>query len=405
VSGERLRIEIGGYDVELSHPNRVVFPTAGYTKLDLVHYYQAVADGALRGAGGRPNILVRWVSGIDEPPFWQKRAPNRRPTFVDSVLLTFPSGRSAVEVVPRNVATIAWMVNLGCVELHPHPVRSEDLEHPDELRIDLDPGPGVEWKAVQAVALIVREVLEDFGLHGWPKTSGGRGAHVLVRIEPRWGFTEVRRAALAIAREVERRAPERATSKWWKEERRGVFLDYNQNAKDRTVASAYSVRAHPEARVSAPVRWEELCRCHPGDFTVATMPARLARLGDLHAGIDSSADSLEPLFAFSDQQADRGLGEAPWPPHYEKHPGEPARVRPSRAGRGRRQVYPLLEVARAEKTTNALENFERWKSDHPAIARHLTPEDVLVDVMRGRSSTWTRIRVNLRHVPEAERPR
>jgi DNA ligase D-like protein (predicted polymerase) len=326
-------IEVDGQLVEVTHPARVVFPKPGHTKLDLVRYYLAVADGALRAAGGRPNVLVRWVRGIADQAFWQKRAPVRRPSFVDTVVLRFPSGREAEEVVPRNAATLVWMVNLGCIELHPHPVRAEDLDHPDELRIDLDPVPGVPWQKVQAVAEVVHETLDGLGLTGWPKTSGSRGAHVYVRLQPRWTFTDVRRAALALAREVERRAPQLATSKWWKEERHGVFLDYNQNARDRTIASAYSVRPTDEARVSAPVTWHELAECHPGDFTVVTVPARVARLGDLHAGIDAAPASLEPLLELADRQAAEGLGEAPWPPHHPKQPGEPVRVRPSRARR------------------------------------------------------------------------
>jgi hypothetical protein len=302
------------------------------------------------------------------------------------------------------------MANLGCLELHPHPVRAEDLEHPDELRVDLDPVPGVPWSQLVAVAAVVRATLADFGLVGWPKTSGSRGIHVNVRIHPRWEFGEVRRAALALAREVERRAPTLATSKWWKEERHGVFLDYNQNAKDRTVCSAYSVRPKPDARVSAPVTWDELAECDPGDFTLRTMPARFAAIGDRHAGIDEAACSLEPLLELSRAHEAEGLGDAPWPPHYRKQPGEPERVAPSRkkggasAGGRRASTKPLVEIGRADRKEDALAGLERWKARHPEVVPHLQPADVLVDSMRGRSTTWTRIRVNLEHVPEALRP-
>jgi hypothetical protein len=302
--------------------------------------------------------------------------------------------------VPRDAAALAWMVNLGCLELHPHPVRADDLEHPDELRIDLDPVPGVEWPQLQDVARVVRDVLADFALVGWPKTSGSRGIHVLVRIHRRWSFGEVRRAALALAREVERRAPALATSKWWKEERHGVFLDYNQNAKDRTVASAYSVRPKPDARVSAPVTWDELFACDPGDFTLRTMPARFAAVGDRHAAIDAHPCSLDPLLELSARHEADGLGDAPWPPHYAKQAGEPPRVQPSR----RKSTKPLIEIGRAARKDDALAGLERWKRRHPRTAAHLREADVLVDAMRGRSSTWTRVRVNLEHVPQALRP-
>lgn len=328
--GERVELEVAGRVVSISSPGKVYFPEAGITKLDVVRYYLAVAEGALRGAGGRPNVLVRYPRGIGGEYFYQKRAPGSRPDWVEVAELTFPSGRSAEEVVPRDAAALAWMANLGCLELHPHPVRAEDLDHPDELRIDLDPVPGVEWPQLQAVAAVVREALAELELVGWPKTSGSRGIHVVVRIHPRWTFTEVRRAALAFAREVERRAPELATSKWWKEERHGVFLDYNQNAKDRTVASAYSVRPRPDARVSAPVTWDELAECDPADFTLRTMPDRFAELGDRHAGIDGSPCSLEPLLELSARHEAEGEGDAPWPPHYAKQEGEPTRAAPSR---------------------------------------------------------------------------
>jgi DNA ligase D-like protein (predicted polymerase) len=320
-------LEIGGRKVAISHPEKVLFPKPGHTKLDLVRYYLAVAEGALRGAGGRPNMMVRYPDGVGGEFFYQKRAPQSRPGWLEVVELKFPSGRSAEELVPREAAALAWMANLGCLELHPHPVRAEDLEHPDELRVDLDPVPGVKWPQVREVAQLVHHVLKEISLTGWPKTSGKRGLHIYVRIERRWSFDEVRRAALALAREVERRAPELATSKWWKEERHGVFIDYNQNAKDRTIASAYSVRPTGDATVSAPLTWEEAESCEPGDFTLASMPRRFARVGDRHAGIDERAGSIEPLLELFDRQ---GQGDAPWPPHYRKQKGEPARVQPSR---------------------------------------------------------------------------
>ena len=386
---------VGGREVAISNPDKVLFPKPKYSKLDLVRYYLAVSDGALRGAGGRPNMLVRFPDGVEGEHFYQKRAPTSRPPWIEVVTLAFPSGRIAEEVVPRDAAALAWLANLGCLELHPHPVRAEDLEHPDELRIDLDPVPGVTWKQVQEVTEMARVVLEEFELTGWPKTSGGRGMHVIVRLQPRWGFDEVRRAALALAREIERRAPQLATSKWWKEERHGVFIDYNQNAKDRTVASAYSVRPTPEARVSAPLAWHEVSGCQPADFTLASMPRRFAQLGDLHAGIDRQKGSLTGLLELFARQ---GLGDAPWPPHYGRRSAEPPRVQPSRRRR------PLIEIGRARRQAPALAGLERWKARHPQAAAHLEPADVLVDVMRGRYSTWTRIRVNLEHVPEELRP-
>jgi DNA ligase D-like protein (predicted polymerase) len=328
--GERVVLDLAGREVAVSNPSKVYFPEAGITKLDVVRYYLAVADGALRGAGGRPNVLVRYADGIDGEHFYQKRAPTSRPSWIEVVALSFPSGRTAEEVVPRDPAALAWMANLGCLELHPHPVRAEDLDHPDELRIDLDPMPGIAWSQIRDVTGVVRAVLTDFGLVGWPKTSGSRGVHVNVRIHPRWSFTEVRRAALAFAREVERRVPALATSRWWKEERHGVFLDYNQNAKDRTVAGAYSVRPRPDARVSAPVTWDELFACAPEDFTLRTMPARFAAIGDRHADIDLHPGSLEALLELSARQEAEGLGDAPWPPHYAKQADEPPRVQPSR---------------------------------------------------------------------------
>ena len=407
---ERTTLQVAGREVAITNPGKIYFPEAGITKLDVAQYYMAVADGALRGAGGRPNVLVRYADGIHGEFFYQKRAPAARPDWVEGVELRFPSGGVAEEIVPRDAAALVWMANLGCLELHPHPVRAEDLEHPDELRIDLDPVPGVEWSHLVAVAEVVRGALGDLGLVGWPKTSGSRGIHVNVRIHRRWSFGEVRRAALALAREVERRAPTLATSKWWKEERHGVFLDYNQNAKDRTVCSAYSVRPKPDARVSAPVTWDELAQCDPGDFTLRTMPARFAAIGDRHAGIDEAACSLDSLLELSRADEAKGLGDAPWPPHYRKQPGEPDRVAPSKrksggsAGGRRVSTKPLIEIGRADRKEEALAGLERWKQRHPEAARHLEPADVLVDSMRGRSTTWTRVRVNLEHVPEALRP-
>jgi bifunctional non-homologous end joining protein LigD len=411
VAGKReaVVLEVAGRQVTISNPSKVYFPAAGITKLEVVQYYLAVADGALRAAGGRPNVLVRYADGIDGEFFYQKRAPTTRPDWIEVVALQFPSGRTAEEVVPRDAAALAWMANLACLELHPHPVRAEDLDHPDELRVDLDPMPDVGWPQLQAVADVVHSVLDEHRLRGWPKTSGSRGIHINVRIEPRWGFTEVRRAALALAREVERRAPTLATSKWWKEERHGVFLDYNQNAKDRTVAAAYSVRPKPDARVSAPVTWEELAACAPEEFTLRSMPARFAALGDRHAEIDRHPGSLDSLLELSARHEADGLGDAPWPPHYRKQEGEPPRVQPSKrrapTGSGRRvPSKPLIEIARAAHRDAALAGLERWKARHADAAAHLEPTDVLVDSMRGRSSTWTRIRINLEHVPEALRP-
>lgn len=399
--GEAERLVVAGREVSVSNPQKVLFPEPKYTKLDLVRYYLAVAEGALRGAGGRPNVLVRYPHGITGEFFYQKRAPTSRPEWVEIVSLHFPSGRTAEEVVPRDAAALAWMANLACLELHPHPVRADDLDHPDELRVDLDPVPGVEWPQIREAAQVVQAALNDLGLTGWPKTSGSRGLHVIVRIERRWTFPQVRRAALALAREVERRAPKIVTSKWWKEERHGVFVDYNQNAKDRTVASAYSVRPTPDARVSAPITWDELSTSDPHDFTLATMPARFAQVGDRHAGIDHHSDSLESLLELSARHEKEGQGDAPWPPHYRKQEGEPKRVQPSRA---RTSKHPLIEIGRAKKKEDALAGLERWKTRHPKVAALLEPADVLVDSMRGRYTTWTRVRVNLQHVPEEQRP-
>ena len=400
-STEREFVVAGLREVAISNPQKVLFPQPGYTKLDLVRYYLAVSDGALRAAGGRPNMLVRYPNGIEGEFFYQKRAPRSRPPWVEVVSLHFPSGRAAEEVVPRDAAALAWMANLACLELHPHPVRAEDLDHPDELRIDLDPVPGVGWDQVREIARVVHTTLGDFGLVGWPKTSGSRGMHVAVRIEPRWTFDEVRRAALALAREVERRAPTLATSKWWKEERRGVFIDYNQNAKDRTVASAYSVRPTPDARVSAPLTWDEIDAYDPRDFTLVTMPRRFAKVGDRHAAIDSYRGSLAPLLELSARHENEGLGDAPWPPHYRKRAGEPSRAQPSRR---RTTKYPLIEIGRAQRKEDALAGFERWRTRHPDAAAYLAPADILVDSMRGRYQTWTRIRVNLQHGPVDLRP-
>jgi bifunctional non-homologous end joining protein LigD len=394
-------LTVAGREVTVSNPRKVLFPQAGYTKLDLVRYYLAVADGAMRAAGHRPNVLVRYPNGISGEFFYQKRAPDSRPDWVEVVSLRFPSGRTAEEVVPRDAATFAWMANLACLELHPHPVRADDLDHPDELRVDLDPVPGIGWDQIRAVARVVEATLADFGLVGWPKTSGSRGMHVYVRIERRWTFDQVRRAALAFAREVERRAPALATSKWWKEERHGVFVDYNQNAKDRTVAGAYSVRPTPEARVSAPLAWDEIDACDPRDFTLATMPGRFAQIGDRHAAIDARAFSLESLLELSARHEREGVGDAPWPPHYRKQAGEPPRVQPSKR---RVPKHPLIEIGRAQKKEDALAGLERWKTRHAGAAAHLEPADVLVDAMRGRHQVWWRIRVNLQHVPVELRP-
>jgi DNA ligase D len=389
-------LTVDGREVTISNPVKLLFPKPKYTKLDLVRYYIAVAEGALRGAGGRPNMLVRYPDGVEAEHFYQKRAPASRPPWIEVAKLSFPSGRVAEEIVPRDAAALAWLANLACLELHPHPVRAEDLDHPDELRVDLDPVPGVTWKQVQQVALVTRAVLHDYNLVGWPKTSGSRGMHICVRLTPSWGFDQVRRAALALAREVEQRAPELATSKWWKEERHGVFVDYNQNAKDRTVASAYSVRPTPDARVSTPLRWDEVDDCDPAEFTLASVPARFDKLGDPHAAIDQDAGSIEGLLELFERQ---GLGDAPWPPHYRRQASEPPRVQPSR-----RKRATLLEIGRARRKEDALAGLQRWKARHPQVAAALEPADVLVDAMRGRYSTWTRIRVNLQHVSEPLRP-
>ncbi len=403
-------LTIDGRQVRVTNPDKPYFTRdAKLSKLDIVRYYLSVASGAINGIRDRPIVLKRFVNGAEAEAFYQKRAPDTRPEWVRTVTLSFPSGRTAEEIVVDDAAGLAWVVNLGCLELHPHPVRAGDLEHPDELRIDLDPGPGVEWGDVRRVAMVAKELLTELGLTGWPKTSGSRGIHINVRIEHRWPFSEVRRAALAFSREVERRAPGLATSKWWKEERKGVFLDYNQNAKDRTTASAYSVRPLADARVSAPLTWSEVPDCEPSDFTVLTMPARFASIGDPHAEMDSSVGSLEALLALADADEAAGLGDAPWPPHFRKMKGEAPRVAPSKAkraaGTGKRQSKkPLITIANSPDKDAALAGLERWKEKHPDVTMLLSPEHVLIDSMRGRSSTWTRIRVNLENVPEELRP-
>jgi DNA ligase D-like protein (predicted polymerase) len=404
-------LSIDAREVSITNPSKPYFSReAKLSKLELVRYYLSVAEGALRGIRDRPIVLKRFVNGAEGEVFYQKRAPEKRPPWLRTATLSFPSGRTADEIVVDDAAGLAWIVNLGCIELHPHPVRSGDLEHPDELRIDLDPGPGVPWADVRRVAMEARALLEELGLRGWPKTSGSRGLHVNVRIEPRWTFTQVRRAALAFAREIERRAPTIATSKWWKEERRGVFLDYNQNAKDRTTCSAYSVRPLPDARVSAPLTWDEVSDCDAADFTVFTMPKRFASMGDPHAAIDATPGWLDELLALAARDEASGLGDASWPPHFRKMEGEARRVAPSRAkgaakvAKAPRTKMPLVVVANSPSKEAALAGLDRWKARHPEAASYLAVDDVLVDAMRGRSSTWTRIRVNLRNVPEAQRP-
>ena len=399
---------VDGREVRVTHPGKLYFSKqAKVSKLDLVRYYLSIAPGALGGIRDRPIVLKRFVNGAEAEAFYQKRAPTERPAWLRTVTLSFPSGRTAEEVVVDDAAGLAWIVNLGCIELHPHPVRSADLDHPNELRVDLDPGPGVSWADVRAVALEVKAFLEEMGLRGWPKTSGSRGMHVNVRIEPRWTFAEVRRAAVALSRAVERRIPDLASSKWWKEERHGVFLDYNQNAKDRTTCSAYSVRPLPDARVSTPLSWAEVPECDPGDFTIFTVPTRFEKLGDPHADMDAAAGSLEKLLELADRDEAAGLADAPWPPHFRKMESEAPRVAPSRAksvAKPPRVKMPLVVVANSPDKQAALAGLERWKSKYPKAAELLAIDDVLVDSMRGRSSTWTRIRVNLRHVPEALRP-
>jgi DNA ligase D-like protein (predicted polymerase) len=454
-------LTIDGHEVRVTHPEKLYFACeARLTKLDLVRYYLAVAPGALRGIRDRPIVLKRFVNGAcladakQPEPFYQKRAPADYPSWLRTVTLSFPSGRTAEEMVVDTAAGLAWVVNLGCIELHPHPVRTGDLDHPDELRIDLDPIPGVAWDDVRRVALEVNALLSEHGLRGWPKTSGSRGMHINVRVHPRWTFTEVRRAALALSRAVERRVPALASSKWWKEERHGVFLDYNQNAKDRTTCSAFSVRPLPDARVSTPLAWDEVAACEPAEFTVFTVPDRLAKLGDPHADMDEHAGSLEPLLEMAARDEAEGLKDAPWPPHFRKMEGEASRVAPSRAKkdksfaqqmnegfgehrfrkrsktieaaetsegteadpaasdsspakprRTRVSTQPLIIVAQSPDKDAVDAGLERWKAAHPEAAALLAVDDILVDRMRGSSSIWYRIRINLRHVPEEMRPK
>ena len=417
-------LTIDGHQVQVTNPDKLYFSRdVKLTKLQVVQYYLSVAGGAVRGVRDRPNMLKRFVNGAEKEPFYQKRAPDNRPEWLRVVTLSFPSGRTADEVVVDDAAGLAWIVNLGCIELHPHPVRTNDLDHPDELRIDLDPIPGVKWDQVRSVAMEAKNLMDEMGLRGFAKTSGSRGMHVNTRIQQKWTFTEVRRAALAFSREIERRLPKLATSKWWKEERHGVFLDYNQNAKDRTTCSAYSIRPLPVARVSTPLRWDEVPDCDPEDFTVLTVPKRFAEIGDPNDRMDDFAGSLEKLLELADRDEAAGLGDAPWPPHFRKMEGEGMRVAPSRAkraGSGRREArggpgakagkaprskMPLITIANSPRKEEALAGLERWKKRHRAVAKHLAVDDVLVDSMRGRSSTWTRIRVNLRNVPEKIRPK
>jgi bifunctional non-homologous end joining protein LigD len=402
-------LSIDGREVRVTHPDKLYFSKqTKVTKLDLVRYYLSVAPGALAGIVDRPIVLKRFVNGAEAEAFYQKRAPADRPTWLRTITLSFPSGRTAEEVVVDDAAGLGWIVNLGCIELHPHAVRAGDLDHPDELRVDLDPGPGVPWSDVRTVALEVKALLEELGLRGWPKTSGSRGMHINVRIQQRWTFNEVRRAAVALSRAVERRLPALASSKWWKEERHGVFLDYNQNAKDRTTCSAYSVRPLPDARVSAPLQWREVPDCDPADFNILTMPKRFAEMGDPHAEMNQAPCSLEPLLELAAQDEAAGLTDAPWPPHFRKMEGEAPRVAPSRAKEAAKKAprtkMPLIVVANSPDKQAALAGLERWKEKYPEAAALLAVDDVLVDSMRGRSSTWTRIRVNLRHVPEDQRP-
>ena len=399
-------LSIDGRDVRVTHPEKLYFSKEiKLSKIEIVRYYLSVAPGALNGIENRPIVLKRFVNGAEEQPFYQKRAPSDCPAWLRTVTLSFPSGRTAEEVVVDDAAGLAWIVNLGCLELHPHAVRANQLDHPDELRVDLDPGPGVTWPDVRTVAMEVHALLEELGLRGWPKTSGSRGMHINVRIRPRWTFSEVRRAALALSRAIERRVPSLASSKWWKEERHGVFLDYNQNAKDRTTCSAYSVRPLPDARVSAPLYWHEVPDCEPADFTVLTMPGRFAAMGDPHAAMNGEPGGLEGLLELAAKDEAAGLGDAPWPPHFRKMEGEAPRVAPSRAKKApARTKMPLITVANSPDKAAALAGLERWKNKYPEAAALLAVDDVLVDSMRGTSSTWTRIRINLRHVPEGQRP-
>jgi bifunctional non-homologous end joining protein LigD len=390
-------IEVAGFDVTVTNPGKVYFPRTGHTKLDLVNYYLSVAGGALTAVGDRPMALKRYVNGIEKEAFFQKRAPEKRPEWIETVELKYPSGRSAHEIVVRDAAQLAWVINLGCVDLHPHPVRSADVLHPDELRVDLDPVPGVPWAMVRDVALVAREVLADHGLVGWPKTTGSRGFHVYCRIAPAWTFRQVHRAAAALAREIAERAPDIATARWWKEERHGVFVDYNQNAKDRTTSAGYSVRPTPDARVSATLSWDEVPDCDPAEFTIDTVPARYASIGDPWRGIDDTAGSLDSLLELADRQKDT-------------EPVPDGAVAPAAPGKSygasgrRRTSAALIEISRARTREEALEGLERWKERHPGIVERLAPSEVLVDAMRGRSTAWYRVRLNVTSIPADERP-
>jgi bifunctional non-homologous end joining protein LigD len=392
-------LEVDGREVTITNPDKVFFPRTGHTKLDLVRYYLACGDAVLRGVRGRPMALKRYVNGVEGEAFYQKRAPENRPEWLETVELKYPSGRSAHEIVVRHSADLAWLVNLGCVDMHPHPVRADDLAHPDELRVDLDPIPGVTWAEVRQVALVVREVLAEHGLTGWPKTTGSRGMHIYCRIAPQWTFAQLRQAAYAVAIEVEERAPGLATSRWWKEEREGVFVDYNQNAKDRTTASAYSVRPTADARVSTPLSWDEVPTCEPEWFTIETVPVRLIDTGDLAAGIDDEIGSLTSLLELAKEQKKAGVLAPPSGSVAQAAPGKS-----SGASGRRRTTMPLIEIARAAGKDEAMAGLERWKQRNPGVFEQLGPADVLVDAMRGRSSAWYRIRLNLRNVPEAQRP-
>lgn len=389
-----LSLDVAGHRVAVTHPDKVVFPgrdgTASRTKLELIRYYLSVADGALAGVAGRPMILKRFVDGIDAEAVFQKRAPANRPDWVSVAELRYASGRSAQEVVIDDAAGLAWVINLGCVDLNPHPVRAGDLEHPDELRVDLDPMPGVGWPQIVEVALLAREVLADHGLIAWPKTSGSRGMHIYARLAPRWEFRQVRLAAQAVAREIERRAPQSATSRWWKEERGArVFVDFNQNAKDRTVASAYSVRATPDARVSTPLSWDEVPDADPAAFTIDTVPGRVARIGDPWAGMNETVGDLESLLELAEAQG----------------PAEKAPKGARKNVDGRRtSPLPLIEIARTKTKDEAMAALDVWREQHAAAADRLAPEDILVDGMRGPSSIWYRVRINLQHVPAGQRP-
>jgi len=391
-AGSRRTLEVGGHEVSVSNPDKVVFPAADgrppITKIALVDYYRSVAEGALRGVHNRPMILKRFVKGIGEEAIFQKRAPEKRPDFVGVAELRYASGTSAKEAVITDAAGLVWAVGLGCIDFNPHPVQAGDLEHPDELRVDLDPMPGVDWGEILAVAEVTRGVLEDHGLTPWPKTSGSRGFHIYARIRPDWPYKQVRLAAESVAREVERRAPELATSRWWKEERGArVFVDFNQNAKDRTVASAYSVRARPDARVSTPLHWGEVPGCRPELFTVGTVGARFAEIGDPWAEMDAHPGDLTELLALADR-----LGPAEKPP-------------PKKSVDGRRtSQMPLIEVARTKTRDEAMAALEVWRDRHREASERLEPVDILIDGMRGPSSIWYRVRINLQHVPEGLRP-